>query len=315
MQDHKITLFHANWSFCSQMVRVALFELNIKFDERHIKLCDQYAEGENLDKIFLDINPLATVPVIKINNEVIVNSTTIIEELNKRFQSNLCIEEDDSVKSFVKQTTITEGDKFASTIGTIIPVFSAPLIEFMIRKLPLKSIIKIFMKHPRKDRKMIFLSMYFFGVAKKFPNIAIKKFADELIKFEELLNEDNTYFYRMTGELSLENNGGFIQFRTKLENHPADKSFDGVRIRVRGNDNEYSIHIRTKYLLLPWQYYESSFKATNQWTTIELPFSSFNKSNFYQPSAVSSRDIKTIGIVAIGREFNAEIDLASIELY
>ena len=30
MQDHKITLFHANWSFCSQMVRVALFELNIK---------------------------------------------------------------------------------------------------------------------------------------------------------------------------------------------------------------------------------------------------------------------------------------------
>ena len=195
MQDHKITLFHANWSFCSQMVRVALFELNIKFNERHIKLCDQYAEGENLDKNFLDINPLATVPVIKINNEVIVNSTTIIEELNKRFQSNLCIEEDDSVKSFVKQTTITEGDKFASTIGTIIPVFSAPLIEFMIRKLPLKSIIKIIMKHPRKDRKMIFLSMYFFGVAKKFPNIAIKKFADELIKFEELLNEDNTYFY------------------------------------------------------------------------------------------------------------------------
>ncbi|MEL0172403.1 MAG: CIA30 family protein [Gammaproteobacteria bacterium] len=131
----------------------------------------------------------------------------------------------------------------------------------------------------------------------------------------EFIKEDNTYFYRMTGELSLENNGGFIQFRTKLENHPADKSFSGVRIRVRGNDNEYSIHIRTKYLLLPWQYYESSFKATNQWTTIELPFSSFNKSNFYQPSAVSSRDIKTIGIVAIGREFDAEIDLASIELY
>ena len=91
MQDHKITLFHANWSFCSQMVRVALFELNIKFDEGHIKLCDQYAEGENLDKNFLDINPLATVPVIKINNEVIVNSTTIIEEINKRFQSNLCL--------------------------------------------------------------------------------------------------------------------------------------------------------------------------------------------------------------------------------
>ncbi len=191
MQDQKLTLFHANWSFCSQMVRVALFELNVNFNEQHIRLCDQYAEGENLDKNFLSLNPLATVPVMKFDNEIIVNSTTIIEELNKRFQGNLHEYVDNS---FVKQTTITEGDKFASTIGTIIPVFSAPLIEFMVRKLPFKSIMKIFFKHPRKDRKFIFLSMYFFGVAKKFPNIAIKKFVDEILNFEEKLSEDNTYF-------------------------------------------------------------------------------------------------------------------------
>ena len=119
----------------------------------------------------------------------------------------------------------------------------------------------------------------------------------------------------MTGELSLKNNGGFIQFRTKIENHPKQKSYKGVRLRVRGNNNEYAIHIRTKYLLLPWQYYESTFQAMDKWATIELPFSSFEKSNFYQPSNVSSQDIKTIGIVAIGREFEAQIDLASIELY
>ena len=191
MIDHKIILYHANWSFCSQMVRVALFELNVNFNEQHIRLCDQYAEGENLDKNFLSLNPLATVPVMKFDNEIVVNSTTIIEELNKRFQGNLHNYVDDS---FVKQTTITEGDKFASTIGTIIPVFSAPLIEFMVRKLPFKSIMKIFFKHPRKDRKFIFLSMYFVGVAKKFPNIAIKKFVDEILKIEEKLSEDNTYF-------------------------------------------------------------------------------------------------------------------------
>ena len=56
MQDQKLTLFHANWSFCSQMVRVALFELNVHFNEQHIRLCDQYAEGENLDKNFLSLN-------------------------------------------------------------------------------------------------------------------------------------------------------------------------------------------------------------------------------------------------------------------
>jgi len=42
MLDKKITLYHANWSFCSQMVRVALLEKGFSFDERHIKLCDQY---------------------------------------------------------------------------------------------------------------------------------------------------------------------------------------------------------------------------------------------------------------------------------
>ena len=43
-----ITLYHANWSFCSQMVRVALHEKGFSFDEHHIKLCDQYPEGENI---------------------------------------------------------------------------------------------------------------------------------------------------------------------------------------------------------------------------------------------------------------------------
>ena len=131
----------------------------------------------------------------------------------------------------------------------------------------------------------------------------------------EVIREGNNYFYRMTGELSLENNGGFIQFRTKIENHPADKSYEGVRMRIRGNNQEYAVHIRTKYLMLPWQYYQSVFQASDQWTTVEIPFESFKKSNFYQPSSVVSQDIKTIGIVAIGREFKAQIDLASIELY
>ena len=66
---------------------------------------------------------------------------------------------------------------------------------------------------------------------------------------------------------------------------------------------------------MPWQYYEASFMATKDWDIIEIPFSQFNKSNFYQPSDVSSTDIKTIGVVAIGRDFQAEIDLAFIELY
>ena len=91
--------------------------------------------------------------------------------------------------------------------------------------------------------------------------------------------------------------------------------YKGIRIQVRGNNEEYAVHIRTKYLLLPWQYYESTFTATDEWQVVELPLKNFVKSNFYQPSNISSSDIKTLGIVAIGRDFQANIDLRYIELY
>ena len=38
--------------------------------------------------------------------------------------------------------------------------------------------------------------MYFFNFSKNLPKIAVKKFVDELIKFESFLSEDNLYFYK-----------------------------------------------------------------------------------------------------------------------
>ena len=93
-----------------------------------------------------------------------------------------------------------------------------------------------------------------------------------------------------------------------------DKLFKAVKIKVRGNNEQYAVHLRTKYLFFPWQYYESIFMADDKWQTIELPLKNFNKSNFYQPSKISSIDINTIGIVAIGRDFQADVDLSFIEL-
>ena len=198
MSSPNIKLFHANWSLCSQMVRVALYEKGLNFSEKHIKLCDQYPEGENLCKDFLRLNPLGTVPVIKINEKVTYDSVKIIRELDKlqgNNDINLCNNDFQNSQSWVLNTTITEGVKFASTIGTILPVFSAPLIQSMVKSLPLKSILKILLNHPRRDRKIIFLSMYFFGIAKNMPKAGIKNFVKELISLENILSDENEFFY------------------------------------------------------------------------------------------------------------------------
>tara|TARA_B100000989_G_scaffold249394_1_gene196994 strand:- start:2461 stop:3261 length:801 start_codon:yes stop_codon:yes gene_type:complete len=180
------------------MVRVALYEKGLNFSEKHIKLCDQYPEGENLNRDFLKLNPLGTVPVIKINEKVTYDSVKIIRELDKlqgNNDINLCNNDFQNSQSWVLNTTITEGVKFASTIGTILPVFSAPLIQSMVKSLPLKSILKILLNHPRRDRKIIFLSMYFFGIAKNMPKAGIKNFVKELISLENVLSDGNEFFY------------------------------------------------------------------------------------------------------------------------
>ena len=54
----------------------------------------------------------------------------------------------------------------------------------MVKKLPFRSILKILKNHPRKDRKMIFLAMYFGNPTKKFPNMGIKNYVKEIHKLE-----------------------------------------------------------------------------------------------------------------------------------
>ena len=200
MSNPNIILYHANWSFCSQMVRVALLEKGFSFDEHHVKLCDQYPEGENIDKDYLAINPLGTVPAIEIDGNIICGSEEIIYQIDKIDSNNSCslypdnVDETD-IRKWASNTTITDGVKFASTLGTIMPVFSSPLLQYMIKALPFSSIMKILLRHPRNDRKMIFTAMYFGNPSKKIPFMGVNNYVDEIIKLEKLFSDGRSFFY------------------------------------------------------------------------------------------------------------------------
>ena len=129
--------------------------------------------------------------------------------------------------------------------------------------------------------------------------------------------EDGLSFYHMEGKVRTENNGGFIQFRAEVEIE--DKDYKGLKIKTRGNGEEYYLHLRTPDTKRQWLYYGSKFIASEEWTWIEIPFSSFRKSgglfSRFVPNNFDPESIKTIGIVAIGKAFYADIDVAGIELY
>ncbi len=126
--------------------------------------------------------------------------------------------------------------------------------------------------------------------------------------------EGQTSFARMTGSVSTENRGGFIQFRRLLETPPPDGT-TGVRIVVRGNNQKYFLHLRTKGMILPWQYYQSEFNTTGDWTEIRLPLSSFKASGRLLRSTPAAQSLASVGVVAYGRDHDAEIDVREIDFY
>ena len=129
----------------------------------------------------------------------------------------------------------------------------------------------------------------------------------------EILKDKKNNFLRLSGFVSTENNGGFIQIKSNFDID--EENFNGIRIKARGLPSEYFIHIRTSFLLLPWQYYSGKFVVSEVWEDHEILFEDFEKSNFYQPSLFSSSDIKSIGFVAFGKNFEPQLDILKAELF
>ena len=130
-----------------------------------------------------------------------------------------------------------------------------------------------------------------------------------------ILIEDNIKCYKMIGNVTTKNNGGFIQIRTSLLPYIQAKDFKGIYLKAKGNNKNYSLHIRTSLSLGYWQYYSYSFFLKNNFVEIKIPFSDFKKSNFDQPNRLFNQNIKSIGLVAGFEDFYADICLSEIGFY
>ncbi len=126
---------------------------------------------------------------------------------------------------------------------------------------------------------------------------------------------DGVMCYRMRGDVSTKNNGGFIQIRAKLNPEINSEDYNGVYIKVYGNEKNYNLHLRTGLTLAPWQYYSYTFETTKNWIEIRASFKQFKKSNFYQPKSILGQNIKSVGLVAGFDDFKADICLSEIGFY
>jgi hypothetical protein len=125
---------------------------------------------------------------------------------------------------------------------------------------------------------------------------------------------NGTAYLRLTGDVSTKNNGGFIQARAELERgFPA--TAQGVVLRVRGNGEGYFVHLRTGGTLLPWQYYQAPFATTADWVEVRIPFADFKPSGALLRGQIRPDSIRSIGIVAYGRDYTADVSVAEVGFY
>jgi hypothetical protein len=118
---------------------------------------------------------------------------------------------------------------------------------------------------------------------------------------------------RLSGTVSLENNGGFVQMAFDI--NPDGSNFDsspyhGIEIDVLGNDDIYDLRLRTSDLTRPWQSYRTSFKAASDWSTVKLAFTDFAPHKTDVP--FDARHLRRIGVLGIGRVFDADVAISSV---
>jgi hypothetical protein len=119
----------------------------------------------------------------------------------------------------------------------------------------------------------------------------------------------------LTGMVSLDNNGGFIQASVDLsESGCFDASaYQGVEIDIYGNGETYNLHLRTLDTHLVWQSYRASFQTQARWQRVRLAFSDFTPHRITTP--LNKSRLRRVGVVAIGRVMQADIAIANLGFY
>lgn len=121
---------------------------------------------------------------------------------------------------------------------------------------------------------------------------------------------------QLTGAVSLENNGGFIQMSMALGNGTAPRDASqstGIEIDVAGNGETYDLRLRTDQLSRPWQSYRAAFTARLDWETLQFPFAGLTPHRTDIP--FDPARLQRIGIVAVGRAFDVDVKVARLRFY
>ncbi len=120
---------------------------------------------------------------------------------------------------------------------------------------------------------------------------------------------------RMRGTVRLDNNGGFVQVRLPLVVDGTALDASGASafvVEARGAPGPYYLHLRTPDTRRPWAYYRARLDVGEDWRRIVVPLDGFEPVATRKP--LDRARLVSLGVVAYGEEFDADLTVRRIEL-
>lgn len=130
-----------------------------------------------------------------------------------------------------------------------------------------------------------------------------------------IVKDDKIIF---SGNVSLENNGGFASLRSPVKDYNFEKS-SGIEIKVKGDGKRYSISMKeTTYF--SGYFYTSTFETKkDEWITVKIPFEQFKLYYFGKETKSNKKiplnNIKEISLLIGDKQdgsFKVEIEFLQI---
>jgi hypothetical protein len=136
-------------------------------------------------------------------------------------------------------------------------------------------------------------------------------------KSNMVLNDDGTATF--SGEVSLENNGGFASVRVVIDDLSENK-FKGVKLRAKGDGKIYSVRFRTNTNFDGYAYQAKIKTEKGQWKEFKIPFKDFTPTfrgyTLEDKPPLESKDISQMGMLIADKQSGKfEITIDWIKFY
>lgn len=126
---------------------------------------------------------------------------------------------------------------------------------------------------------------------------------------------DNNGHGKFSGDVSLENNGGFSSLRYNFETKDVS-SYSRIKLRIKGDGKTYQFRVKTSNQDYASYIYE--FKTTTDWMTIDVPFElmypAYRGQRLRQPNFEGNQMEQIAFLIGNKKEQSFELLIDKIEL-